>query len=411
MAMTQQYLRSLFPALSEKVYGRELVYFDNAATSQRPGGVLEMHERIYTQCNANVHRAVHKLSIDATSLYEEGRAAVGRFINADDEAGCVIFTSGATAAFNLLATCFSRRYLSQGDRVLVTAAEHHSNIVPWQIACSLCGAQLEVLPVDERGGVSLQEYEKMLDNRVKLVSVTHVSNVLGVVMPVGEMISIAHSKGIPVAVDGAQGIVHTKVDVRQMDCDFYIFSGHKIFAPCGTGVLYGKRKYLEEMPPYMGGGDMVESVSFDGTTYAALPLKYEAGTPNFAGQACFAPALELATAIRDDEGLQAAERRLTGYMTEKLLSVEGLHLYGNPADISDKVPVFSFTVEGAHPSDIAQILDKTGVAVRSGLMCAEPLVKGFSATGMVRASLLAYNTTDEIDVFMESLNRVLKMLK
>lgn len=411
MNITQEYIRTLFPALSERVYGKPLVYFDNSATSQRPSAVMELEKKIYAESNANVHRAMHFLSVEATEYYEKGREAVEKFINADKKEGCVIFTSGATASFNLLASCFCERYLKKGDRILLTEAEHHSNIVPWQIACARCGAEVAVLPVDERGCISLEQYEKMLDGRVKLVSLAHIPNVLGVVNPIGEMIEIAHSKGIPVAVDGAQGIVHSKVDVKALDCDFYIFSGHKIYAPCGTGILYGKRKYLEEMPPYMGGGDMVDTVSFEKTTYAELPLKYEAGTPNFAGQACFAPALSLAAAIRDDEGLQSIQRELTAYMLEKLLPIDGLHLWGNPLDISAKAPVFSFTVDGTHPSDIAQILDKTGIAVRSGLMCAEPVVRKFSQVGMLRASLLPYNTRDEIDYFITNLTRVVRMLK
>lgn len=411
MIMTQEYVRSLFPSLSERVYGKPLVYFDNAATSQRPSAVMELEKKIYTVANANVHRAIHKLSVDATGYYEKGREAVENFINADKEKGCVIFTSGATASFNLLATCFSERYLKKGDKVLITEAEHHSNIVSWQIACARCGAGIAVLPVDGRGQISLEQYAGMLDGSVKLVSVAHVPNVLGVVNPVKEMIEMAHAKGIPVAVDGAQGIVHSKVDVKEMDCDFYIFSGHKIYAPCGTGILYGKREYLDEMPPFMGGGDMVDTVSFERTTYAELPLKYEAGTPNFVGQACFAPALELAAAMRDDENLQTLQCGMTEYMLEKLLAVDGLHLWGNPRRIEEKAPVFSFTVDGTHPSDIAQILDKTGIAVRSGLMCAEPLVKKFSQVGMLRASLLPYNTRDEIDYFIKNLTRVITMLK
>lgn len=411
MEITKEYIRSLFPALSQQVYGKNLVYFDNAATSQRPQSVIELQNGLYSRSNANVHRAMHKLSVDATGFYERGRDAVSRFINADENAGSVIFTSGATASFNLLAACFTQKYIREGDKVLITEAEHHSNIVSWQIALAAKGAHLVVLPVDERGQISLERYCGMLDDRVRLVSVAHISNVLGVVNPVKEMIVAAHAKGIPVALDGAQGIIHANVDVQDLDCDFYIFSGHKIYAPCGTGILYGKKKYLEEMPPYMGGGDMVDTVSFERTTFASLPLKYEAGTPNFAGQACFAPALELASAIREDAGMQDGERELKEYMMEKLLGVAGLHLYGNPVDIAEKAPVFSFTVDGTHPSDMAQILDKTGIAVRSGLMCAEPLVRKFSQVGMLRASLLPYNTKDEVDYFIKNLTRVVSMLK
>lgn len=404
-------MRSRFPILQTQVYGKRLVYFDNAATSQRPVGVLDLQNRICAESNANIHRAMHKLSIDATEYYEEGRRAVERFINADKAGGCVVFTSGATAAFNLLATCFTERYISEGDKVLVSEAEHHSNIVPWQIALARKGAELVVLPVDDRGGLRMDLLDGMLDERVKLVSIAHVSNVLGIVNPVDTIIAKAHAKGIPVALDGAQGIVHTDVDVQKLDCDFYIFSGHKIYAPTGTGVLYGKRRFLEEMPPFMGGGDMVDTVSFARTTYAELPLKYEAGTPNYVAASCYAPALELAETLRGSASVRENERMLVRRMYDVLHSVDGLHVWGEPEDEALKTPVFSFTVEGTHPTDIAQLLDKMGVAVRSGLMCAEPLVKRFSETGMVRASLLPYNTAEEVEIFGKSLKRAVDMLR
>jgi len=411
MEKSIQDIRSQFPILQTKVYGKPLVYFDNAATSQRPAGVLELQNRICTEANANIHRAMHKLSIDATEYYEVGRKAVEKFINADPANGCVVFTSGATAAFNLLATCFTERYITKGDKVLISEAEHHSNIVSWQIALARKGAELAILPVDESGELRMDLLDGMLDEKVKLVSIAHISNVLGIVNPIETIIAKAHSKGIPVAIDGAQGIVHADVDVQKLDCEFYLFSGHKIYAPTGTGVLYGKRKFLDEMPPYMGGGDMVDTVSFAGTTYAELPLKYEAGTPNYVASACYAPALELASALRASADVKTHERALVHKMLETLHSVEGLHLWGDPKDEGLKTPVFSFTVEGTHPTDIAQLLDKMGVAVRSGLMCAEPLVKRFSETGMVRASLLPYNTPEEIDIFAKSLNRAVNMLR
>lgn len=411
MEMLPDDIRTLFPILQSRVYGKRLVYFDNAATSQRPQTVLDLQNTICAASNANIHRAMHKLSIDATEYYEQGRRAVEKFINADPEEGCCIFTGGATASFNLLATCFTQRYVSAGDKVIVSEAEHHSNIVPWQIALGRAGATLEVLPVDERGQISLQQFESMLDDRVRLVSIAHISNVLGVVNPIGEIIRIAHSKGIPVAIDGAQGIVHADVDVRALDCDFYVFSGHKIYAPTGTGVLYGKRRFLEEMPPFMGGGDMVDRVSFAHTTYAPLPLKFEAGTPNYVAAACYAPALSLAASLKSDPGVRAAERRMVSLMLEKLRRIEGLHLFGDPQNEDEKVPVFSFTIDGTHPTDIAQLLDKMGVAVRSGLMCAEPLVSRFSDRGMTRASLLPYNTEEEIEIFAASLNRAVRMLR
>ena len=404
-------IRKSFPALQQMVYGKPLVYLDNAATSQRPIQTIELQSFMTEKENANIHRAVHKLSQEATLRYEQGRSAVMKYLNVDPQTGCVIFTSGATAAFNLLASCFSRRYLRPGDKVLISEAEHHSNLVPWQLACDQVGAQLAVLPVEADGTISLQAFERMLDDRVKLVSIAQVSNVLGIINPVRDLIEIAHAKGIPVALDGAQGVVHANCDVQALDCDFYIFSGHKIYAPTGTGVLYGKRRFLEEMPPYMGGGDMVDRVSFEKTTYAELPLKYEAGTPNYVGQACFSPALEIADQMRCDALLKANERVITAYLSEELPRIDGLHLYGTPAELETKVPLFSLTVDGTHPSDLAQILDKLGIAVRSGWMCAEPLVRRFSEHGMLRASFLPYNTLEEAEAFVAGLRRAVRMLQ
>lgn len=403
-------IRSNFPALDERPYGKNLVYLDNAATSQRPKCVIDLQEELSTRHNANIHRAVHKLSADATEAYEAGRIAVKKFLNAPED-GSVIFTSGATASFNLLANCFVRRFVKAGEKVLISEAEHHSNIVPWQLACAEKGAELVVVPVEENGEIDLAKFEAMLDEKVRIVSIAQISNVLGIVNPIRQIIEIAHSKGIPVAVDGAQGVVHADCDVKAMDCDFYIFSGHKIYAPTGTGILYGKNVYLEEMPPFFGGGDMVDTVTFTSTTYAPLPLKYEAGTPNFTGQACFAPALELASRLRDDEEVHIAERRNLMFLVEHLLEIEGLHIYGLPKDMDTKAPVVSLTIDGTHPSDIATILDKMGIAVRSGLMCAEPLIRRFSDMGMLRASLLPYNTLEECEYFVKSLKRTVNMLK
>lgn len=396
-------IRGKFPILSRKAYGRELVYFDNAATSQKPLSVLELQERMCRESNANIHRAVHLLSGEATDLYEAGREAVRRFINAPSREN-VIFTSGTTNSINLLATCFTERYIGKGDKVIVSQAEHHSNIVPWQIALGRAGATLEVIPVDDRGELRMDEFERMLDGRVKLVSVAHVSNVLGIVNPVGQIVAAAHSRGIPVAIDGAQGIVHAKVDVQALDCDFYSFSGHKIYAPTGIGILYGKKEYLDSMPPYMGGGDMIDRVTFEKTTFAPLPLKYEAGTQNYVAAACFAPALEFASSAETDS-------RIVPYMMEELQKIDGLHLYGIPQDLDRKVPVFSFTVEGTHPSDIAQILDKLGFALRSGHVCAEPLMDRLGVPGILRASMAPYNTLEECVSFIAALRRVLTMLR
>ena len=405
--------RTFFPALERQVYGKPLIYFDNAATSQRPRSVLELQQRLALEANGNIHRAIHKLSADATDAYEAGREAVRRHINAPAREN-VIFTSGTTASINLVATCFSARYLQAGDRILISAAEHHSNLVPWQMACERHGAKLEVLPVDESGDISLEILENRLnaaEGRIKIVALAHVSNVLGVVNPVKEVVEIAHRHGVPVLLDGAQAIVHLPVDVQVLDCDFYAFSGHKVYAPTGIGVLYGKTQYLNEMPPYMGGGEMIETVTFEKTTYAPLPLKYEAGTQNFVAAACMAPALEMMRAMTADPELKTAERENKAYLTEELGRIDGLRLYGMPSDPARKIPLFSFTVEGAFAGDLAQILDKMGIAVRSGHMCAEPLLARYGQTSMLRASLAPYNTLAECESFVASLRRAINMLR
>lgn len=396
-------IRGQFPILSRRIYGKELVYLDNAATSQKPRSVLDMESRIWRESNANIHRAMHTLSGEMTDLYEQGREAVRRFIGAPSREE-VVLTSGTTASLNLLAYCFAERFINKGDKVIVTEAEHHSNIVPWQLALRGKGASLAVLHVDENGEVSPEEFEKMLDSRVKLVSVAHISNVLGIVNPVEEIVRIAHSHGIPVAIDGAQGIVHERVDVRKLDCDFYAFSGHKIYAPTGTGVLYGKKAFLEQMPPYMGGGDMIDRVTFEKTTFAPLPLKFEAGTQNYAAAACYVPALDFAENAEVDPSI-------VPYLMEELPGIEGLHLYGLPKDISRKAPLFSFTIEGTHPSDIAQILDKLGVAVRSGHVCAEPLMARYGITSVCRASFAPYNTLEEAETLVKALRRAADVLR
>lgn len=405
--------RTLFPALDRQVYGKPLIYFDNAATAQRPQAVLALQQRLCVEANGNIHRAVHKLSADATDYYEAGREAVRSYLNAPGREN-VIFTSGTTAAINLVATCFSARYLKTGDRILVSAAEHHSNLVPWQLACGRTGASLEVLPVDEAGEVSDTELEKRLvaaQGRIKLLAVTHISNVLGIVNPLPEIIAAAHRHGVPVLVDGAQGIVHEKVDVQALDCDFYAFSGHKIYAPTGIGVLYGKSALLNEMPPFMGGGEMIAEVTFEKTTYAPLPLKYEAGTQNYVAAACMAPALDTAKAMLGDAALQANLAAMRDYLSCELGKIGGLRIYGTPREVAHKIPLFSFTVEGAYASDLAQILDKMGIAVRSGHMCAEPLLHRYGQTSMLRASLAPYNTMQECEAFVAALRRAVNMLR
>ena len=402
-------IRSLFPALSRKVYGKDLVYFDNAATSQRPQSVIDMWTRISTESNANIHRAVHRLADEATQAYEQARDAVRDFLNAESREE-IVFTSGTTAAVNLVAFCFGEAFVREGDEVVVTEAEHHSNIVPWQMMCRRKGAVLKVLPVDDSGHLMLEKIDGILSDKTRIMAVTHISNVLGLVNPVREIIEICHSRNVPVLVDGAQGAVHCKVDVRDLDCDFYVFSGHKLYAATGTGVLYGKRKWLDEMPPYMGGGEMVGTVSFDHTTYAPLPMKFEAGTQNFASAATVKPAIELINLLNDNELIESYDM-IRDYLLDRLSSDRRIRLYGVPRGTDDeKIPLFSFTVEGVHHEDLALILDKMGIAARSGQMCAEPLMDRFGVTGMLRVSLAPYNTMEEAEYFMKCLDKAINML-
>ena len=402
-------IRNLFPALSRKVYGKDLVYFDNAATSQRPMSVLDMWNRISSESNANIHRAVHRLADEATQAYEQARDAVKEFLNAEFREE-IIFTSGTTYSVNLVAFCFGEAFVSEGDEIVVTEAEHHSNIVPWQMMCRRKGAVLKVLPVDESGHLMLEKLDDILTCRTKIVAVSHISNVLGIINPVKEIIDICHSKGIPVLVDGAQGAVHCKVDVRDLDCDFYVFSGHKLYAATGTGVLYGKKKWLDSMPPYMGGGEMVGTVSFAETTYAPLPMKFEAGTQNFASAATLKPAIDFIKSLNDNELIKNIDN-IRDYILEKLTSDKRIRVYGVPCRTNDeKIPLFSFTVEGVHHEDLALILDKMGIAVRSGQMCAEPLMDRFGVTGMLRASLAPYNTMQEAEYFVKCLDKAINML-
>lgn len=418
---TVEDIRTQFPALQQSVYGKPLVYLDNGATSQKPQCVIDLVDGMHKGANANVHRAMHKLSDDATALYEGAREKVRQFINAPGREN-IIFTSGTTASINLVASSFCRKFVGEGDVILVSGDSHHSNIVPWQLACEAAGASVKAIPVLESGELDIEAYKELLSgSRVKIVAVEHISNVMGIVNPVKEMTALAHAQGIPVLVDGAQGIVHARVDVQDMDCDFYAFSGHKIYAATGSGVLYGRRELLEAMPPYMGGGDMVDTVTFEKTTYAPLPLKYEAGTPNFIAQASLAPALEFAQNLREGEiasVVEEQERSIIGYLKGSLQEIEGCRIYGLPqrGDVEpgmpgSKIPVFSFNIEGCFPSDMAQLLDKMGVAVRTGMMCCEPLMARFGVTSMVRASFLPYNTLQEAEYFIASLKRAARMLR
>ncbi|MBQ8048828.1 MAG: SufS family cysteine desulfurase [Bacteroidales bacterium] len=402
-------IRKQFPALSRKVYGKDLVYFDNAATSHRTQSVIDEWNRISAESNANIHRAVHRLADEATQAYEQARDAVQAFLNAESRQE-IVFTSGTTAAVNLVAFCFGEAYVKEGDEVIVTEAEHHSNIVPWQMMCKRKGALLKVLPVDDHGHLKVEKLDDLLGERTKIMAVTHISNVLGIINPVEEIIEKCHEKGVPVLVDGAQGAVHCKVDVQKLDCDFYVFSGHKLYAATGTGVLYGKRKWLESMPPYMGGGEMVGTVTFAETTYAPLPMKYEAGTQNFASAATLKPALEFINSLNDNELIKYNDA-VRDYLLDFMMKDERIKLYGVPRESNaEKIPLFSFTVEGVHHEDLALILDKMGIAVRSGQMCAEPVMDRFGVTGMLRVSLAPYNTMEEAEYFVKCLNKAIDML-
>ena len=402
-------IRNMFPALSRKIYGKDLVYFDNAATSQRPQTVIDKWNEITAVSNANIHRAVHRLADEATQAYEAARDAVKSFLNAEHREE-IIFTGGTTASVNLVAFSFGEAFVNEGDEVVVTEAEHHSNIVPWQMMCQRKKAVLKVIPVDDEGHLALDDLDRILNDRTRIVAVTHISNVLGIINPVKQIISKCHEKDIPVLVDGAQGAVHCNIDVRDMDCDFYVFSGHKLYAATGTGVLYGKKKWLESMPPYMGGGEMVGTVRFSGTTYAPLPMKFEAGTQNFASAATLKPALEFINLLNNKELIQN-NNEIRDYLLDRFFSDKRIKIYGVPRGTNDeKIPLFSFTVEGVHHEDLALILDKMGVAVRSGQMCAEPLMDRFGVTGMLRVSLAPYNTMDEAVYFMECLNKAISML-
>ena len=403
-------IRSLFPQLQEKVYGKNLVYLDNAATSLRPDTVINKWVEMSVNHNANLHRAVHKTAVDATEEFESTRRVVADFIGAASPEE-IVFTSGATHSINLLAACLEHSgYLSENDEILIAESEHHSNIVPWQLVSGRNGLKIKTLPVSSKGEISLEILSKTLSPRTKLFCVAQISNVLGVINPIREIAEICHKNGTLLVVDGAQGIAHLKTDVRKFDCDFYAFSGHKMFAAPGTGVLYGKRDLLNMLPPYMGGGEMIESVSWEKTTYAPVPRRFEAGTQNISGIPTFKPAIEMCNMLNSRE-IKAQSKQIVGYMLEALAADPDITLYGNPEDVSNKIPLFSICVEGAHHEDLALILDKMGIAVRSGQMCAEPLMARFGVTGMLRASFAPYNTIEEAEYFVECLQRAKRMLK
>lgn len=404
MSIDIQRIREDFPILKKEIYGRPLVYLDNAATTQKPSCVVEMIEKGYYDCNANIHRGVHFLSQQATEAHESARKVVQRFINAEHPHE-VIFTRGTTEAINLVAHSFGLGLCKEGDEIIVSQMEHHSNIVPWQLIREIRGIKLRVVPFDEKGVLLIDEYRKLFSEKTKMVAITHVSNALGTVNPIRHLVEIAHSRGVPVLVDGAQSVPHCKIDVQDLDVDFLAFSGHKIYGPTGIGVLYGKEKWLEKLPPYQGGGEMIKKVTFEKTTYNELPFKFEAGTPDYIGSTALAAALDYVSEI-GMENIAAHEKELLSYATLRMREVDGLRFVGESPEKSGLV---SFLLGNIHPYDTGSILDKLGVAVRTGHHCAEPVMDAFGIEGTVRASFAIYNTKEEVDVLIAGLERVNKM--
>lgn len=411
-----QKIRTDFPILSREVYGKSLVYLDNAATTQKPLCVLDAMRQEYLNVNANVHRGVHYLSQQATELHEAAREKVRQFINAP-KAEEVIFTRGTTESINLVASSFAEAFMQEGDEVIVSTMEHHSNIVPWQLQAAKRGIAIRVIPMTDDGVLMMEEYEKLFTEKTKIVSIAHVSNVLGTVNPVKEMIRIAHEHGVPVLVDGAQSAPHFRVDVQDMDCDFFAFSGHKMYGPTGIGVLYGKEQWLDRMPPYQGGGEMIETVSFEKTTFQGLPFKFEAGTPDYVATHGLAKAIDYILSIGFDE-IEAYEQGLTNYCVEQLQTIEGMHIYGplpssltsQPSALSLKRDaVVSFNVGDIHHMDMGTLLDRLGIAVRTGHHCAQPLMDRLGILGTVRASFAMYNTKEEVDSLVAGIRRVAQM--
>jgi len=394
-------IREDFPILKQRVHGKPLVYLDNAATSQKPQVVIDTLNRYYAEENANIHRGVHYLSEKATQEYEDARVKVQHFINAASERE-IIFVRSVTEAINLVAHCYGRKYIRAGDEIIISAMEHHSNIVPWQILCEEKGAVLRVVPINDRGEFLLDAYEKLLNPRTKFVAVTHVSNSLGSINPVREIVEMAHRWNVPVLIDGAQGVPHFRVDVRELDCDFYGFSGHKLFGPTGIGVLYGKAHLLETMPPYQGGGSMIRSVTFEKTTYAPLPAKYEAGTPDISGAVGLGAAIDYLEGI-GMEAINEYEQCLLDYAMEAVGAIPGVRIYGTA---KEKASVVCFSIEGVHPHDIGTILDQEGIAIRTGHHCAQPVMDRFGVPAMSRASMAFYNTKEEIDALVAGIQKV-----
>ena len=404
--MNVESIRSDFPILQRTVNGKPLVYLDSGATAQKPERVIEAVNRLHREQNANIHRGVHLLSAEATELYEQARERVRSFIGAASREE-VIFTAGATASINTVAYAWSEKFLHEGDNIIISEMEHHSNIVPWQMMAQRRGAEIRVLPFDEDGRLRVEVLDSLLDERTRMVAVTQASNTLGTRPDLRPIIEKAHSVGAHVMVDGCQGVVHGGVDVGALDCDFYAFSGHKLYGPTGIGVLYGKREILEQMPPFLCGGDMVDRVSFEKTTYAPLPLKYEAGTANFIGAIGLGEAVEYLRGL-DLKAVEEYERDLTCYAEEQLQRVEGLRIYGTT---EDKCSIISFNVEGVHHYDLGMILDKLGIAIRTGQHCAEPVMTHYGITGMCRASIAMYNTREEMDALVRGVERAVRMLR
>ena len=397
-------VRADFPVLRQLVNGKPLVYLDNGATSQKPQAVVDEIVRYYTTENANVHRGVHTLSQNATEDYENARAKLRGLLNAADDHE-IIYTSGTTQSINIVAQSYGRQNIGEGDEIIVSNMEHHSNIVPWQMLCEEKGAVLRVIPIDDAGELLMDEYERMLSPRTKLVSITHVSNALGTILPVEQIIELAHAQGVPVLLDGAQAVPHMAVDVRKLDCDFYVFSGHKLFGPTGTGVLYGKAELLDAMPPVQGGGEMIKSVTFEKTIYNDLPYKFEAGTPNIAGAVGLGAAVDYVQSI-GYETFATYEDELLEYGTKALESIGGLRIIGTAPR---KAGILSFVIENIHPHDIGTILDAEGIAVRTGHHCAQPVMQRFQIPATARASLAMYNTKEDIDALVRGIDRVIEV--
>ncbi len=404
MAFDIEKIRNDFPILQRRVHNKPFVYFDNAATTQKPLRVIERMDKIYLETNSNIHRGIHYLSDVSTRQFEEARETVRKFINAGNDHE-VIFTSGTTAGINMVAFSYGEKYVSEGDEIIISSLEHHSNIVPWQMLCERKGASLKVIPINDYGELLIDEYEKLFSSKTRIVALTHVANSTGTKNPVKKMIGTAHRNGVPVLVDGAQAVQHGKVDVQELDADFYVFSGHKMYGPTGTGVVYGKESILEEIPPWQTGGEMVDQVTFGKTTFNRLPFKFEAGTPNYTGVIGLAAAIQYIeeTGLND---IASYEKELLDYGNKRLSEIDGLNLFW---EAENKISIFSFILEGIHPYDAGMIIDKYGIAVRTGNHCAQPFMERFGIGGTIRASLVFYNTCEEIDRLCEAIEKVKEM--